>query len=54
MVVLGFGTFGAWTGNIVSAAEEAADESGLPLCEDVLSGAAPVPESGECIDPDGS
>lgn len=30
----------------------AVEQSGLPTCDDVLSGEAPLPESGECIETD--
>jgi hypothetical protein len=49
-VVVGIATIGSWNGNIVSATQQAVEETGLPLCEDVLSGEAPLPESNECVD----
>jgi hypothetical protein len=40
-------------GIVVSATQHAVEETGLPLCEDVINGDAPLPESNQCIDEKG-
>ena len=37
-------------GNETDAYEAASEETGTPLCSEILDGTAEIPESGNCID----